>query len=635
MSIASDARHAVDALQASEQRQVFLLKLSDVLGPLSDPVAVEREATRLLGEQLEVNRAFYADVDADGDTGHVRADYVNGVGGSAGTYSLSALAPHWVSEWRAGRTTRTADVLSDPWFNEVRRAAYATLNVRAALGVPVVKAGRLVAMLGVNDSHARDWTDAEAALVEDVAERTWAAIDRARAETAMRTSEEGLRLALEAGRMGTYRFDVRTGVEQWSDSEYALLGLERTAEPATRELFLSLVHPQDLHLVQFTSNDQRPEGTSLDSEFRIIRPDTGETRYLTAHAVARFGPDGQAFEVIGINQDVTEERLAQAALRSSEERLQRFSEGSSDVLWIRDAKTLQWTYLSPRFDHIYGMTRQDALKPDSLSIWVSLIVSEDRDEARAALERVRSGERVAFEYRIRRPDGEIRWMRDTDFPMRDPSGAVTHIAGVGSDITFEKTASEHQRLLLDELQHRVRNSLSIIRLIARRSSGETAEDYQASFLGRLDAFARVQTAVTRNPASGLDLATMIADELGAFSTKEGEALQLSGPEVALEPRAAERLGLAIHELATNAVKYGAISVPGGRLSVSWSFDAKTLSLVWLETGLDELTTPTHRGFGSEIIERTLAYDLGATTKLEFLPTGARCEISFPRAGAVK
>jgi PAS domain S-box-containing protein len=517
----------------------------------------------------------------------------------------------------------------------VRRAAYATLNVRAALGVPVVKAGRLVAMLGVNDSHARDWTDAEAALVEDVAERTWAAIDRARAETAMRTSEEGLRLALEAGRMGTYRFDVRTGVEQWSDSEYALLGLERTAEPATRELFLSLVHPQDLHLVQFTSNDQRPEGTSLDSEFRIIRPDTGETRYLTAHAVARFGPDGQAFEVIGINQDVTEERLAQAALRSSEERLQRFSEGSSDVLWIRDAKTLQWTYLSPRFDHIYGMTRQDALKPDSLSIWVSLIVSEDRDEARAALERVRSGERVAFEYRIRRPDGEIRWMRDTDFPMRDPSGAVTHIAGVGSDITFEKTASEHQRLLLDELQHRVRNSLSIIRLIARRSSGETAEDYQASFLGRLDAFARVQTAVTRNPASGLDLATMIADELGAFSTKEGEALQLSGPEVALEPRAAERLGLAIHELATNAVKYGAISAPGGRLSVSWSFDAKTLSLVWLETGLDELTTPTHRGFGSEIIERTLAYDLGATTKLEFLPTGARCEISFPRAGAVK
>lgn len=455
------------------------------------------------------------------------------------------------------------------------------------------------------------------------------------ADDALRDSEWGLRVALEAGRMGTYRFDVHTGVEQWSDSEYELLGLTPTGEPPTRELFLSIVHPDDLHLVEYTENDQRPAGTALDSEFRIIRPDTGEVRHLTAHALARFGPDGKPAELVGVNQDVTEERRAQSALRSSEERLQRFSEASTDVLWIRSASTLQWEYLSPGFDRIYGLTRQDALKADNLHTWLGFIVPEDRDGARAALMRVGTGERVAFEYRIRRPDGEIRWLRNTDFPIRDQAGIVTHIAGVGSDITFEKTATEHQRLLLNELQHRVRNSLSVIRLIARRSSGETAEDYQASFLGRLDAFARVQSAVTHNPGAGLDLATLIAEELGAFSAKEGDTLRLTGPDVALEPRAAERLGLAVHELATNAMKYGALSEPSGRLQVSWSLTPERLALVWHEHGLSGLDKPTYRGFGTEVIDRTLAYDLGAITHLEFLPTGVRCEISLPRLGIVK
>jgi len=212
---------------------------------------------------------------------------------------------------------------------------------------------------------------------------------------------------------------------------------------------------------------------------------------------------------------------------------------------------------------------------------------------------------------------------------------VTDIAGVGSDITIEKAATEHQRLLLAELQHRVRNSLSIIRLIADRSAGQSVEDYKANFLGRLGAFARVQSAVTRNPNAGLDLATLVADELGALMVKEGEMFRLAGPPVSLQPRAAERLGLAIHELATNAMKYGALTVPAGRVSVVWSLSPNTLDLIWTERGLTDLAPPSYRGFGTEVIDKTLGYDLGAVTRLEYLPNGVRCEISLRRADVAK
>ena len=460
----------------------------------------------------------------------------------------------------------------------------------------------------------------------------WDITERKHAEDALRDSEEGLQMALEAGRMGTYRFDVRTGIEQWSDGEYELLGLKRTDAPPTRELFLSLVHPEDLHLVQYTEDDERAPGTSLDSEFRIVRPDTGEVRYLTAHALARFGPDGRPAELIGVNQDVTEERRTQEAQRTTEERLQQFSRASSDVLWIRNVETLQWEYLSPAFDHIYGLTRQDALKNDNYRSWLSFIVPEDREAASSAIERVAAGERVAFEYRIRRPDGELRWLRNTDFPIHDQNGRVTHIAGVGSDITAMRQAEEHRRFLLAELQHRVRNTLAVIRSITRRTADTT--DSKESFFthldGRIAAFARVQGAVTRDPTRGVDLGLLLADELRVVGAQEGREVTIEGPPVALAPKAAETLGLAIHELATNAIKHGSLA-SGGAIEVAWEIDGgKQLSLTWTEHGASRPVEPPRRkGFGTEILERTLAYELKASTRMEFRSQGLVCRIEVP------
>lgn len=304
-------------------------------------------------------------------------------------------------------------------------------------------------------------------------------------------------------------------------------------------------------------------------------------------------------------------------------------------MWIRNAENWQWEYLSPAFDTIYGISRLDALRGDNFRSWLDLILPEDRERALSQYERVRAGERVNFEYRITRPqDGAVRWMRNTDFPMRDAQGKVVRVGGVGSDITALKEAEEHQRLLLSELQHRVRNTLSVIRSIARRTarSSTSVEDYAMNLESRIDAFARVQGAVTRDPHAGVDLAMLVAEELRAASAREGESIRVTGPPFRVRARAAETLALAIHELATNAIKHGALSTaPGGRIDISWSETAHAqLAFAWRESdGPAPGPEPRRHGLGSEILERTIPYELGGETALEFRADGVNFRMLLP------
>jgi two-component sensor histidine kinase len=235
-----------------------------------------------------------------------------------------------------------------------------------------------------------------------------------------------------------------------------------------------------------------------------------------------------------------------------------------------------------------------------------------------------------------RSDGEIRTVLDSGFPIRDETGRIVRAAGVAQDITARRRAEEHQRTLLAELQHRVRNTLAVVRSIARRTadSSSDVEEMSSHFQGRLDAFSRVQAIVTRDPEAGIDLAAMIEDELLAHAAREGEALKIEGPEIYLKPRPAESMSLAIHELATNAVKYGALSSGRGRIDVRWERvkpDGKELlRLVWEENGVDMPPHPPERqGFGLELLRRTLPYDLRAETAVEFRPEGVRFTMSMP------
>jgi two-component system, chemotaxis family, CheB/CheR fusion protein len=198
-------------------------------------------------------------------------------------------------------------------------------------------------------------------------------------------------------------------------------------------------------------------------------------------------------------------------------------------------------------------------------------------------------------------------------------------------------SEKHARLLLAELQHRVRNTLGVIRSIARRTgaTSETVEDYAMHLDGRIDAFARVQASLTRHPAAGIDLEMLVADELLAHGAQERhQVASIAGPKVRLKAKTAETMALAIHELSTNAVKYGALASRSGRINVEWAVesgeDESRLVIRWTELGVSlSGEQPDRRGFGMELLERTLAYDLGGEAKLRFERDGLHCEISVP------
>jgi PAS domain S-box-containing protein len=186
----TERKLAERALRESEERQAFLLRVSDALRPIRDPVEIQHTATHMLGEHLGASRVFYVIVEDDGDTADIQADYTNGVPSRVGRYSLSAFSQHGLGEWRAGRTASTSDVNTDPRYSEAARKSYASVSTRAGFGVPLIKGGRLVAILGVNQSRPRHWSQQDLTLTAEIAERTWAAVERARAEAALRESEE-------------------------------------------------------------------------------------------------------------------------------------------------------------------------------------------------------------------------------------------------------------------------------------------------------------------------------------------------------------------------------------------------------------------------------------------------------------
>ena len=336
-------------------------------------------------------------------------------------------------------------------------------------------------------------------------------------------------------------------------------------------------------------------------------------------------------------------KRAEARLRESEGRFRQFAQASSDILWITDAETFASEFASPALQAVYGLAPEEILGDPRL--WAAHVVPEDRAATFAQMERVRGGAAAVYEFRILRPsDGAFRWIRNHGFPLFDEEGRVRRIGGISSDVTEARQAEQHQRVLLAELQHRVRNIMALIRSIVVRTGerAESVEDYAGLVGGRLLTLARVQSRLTRAANAGVRITAILRDEIGAQAERDDQC-DLTGPEIELSPKAAEVLTLAVHELATNAVKHGALSGARGRVSVRWRSvergSERWLSFLWIESGGPEPPLPTRaaprrRGFGSELIEGMLPYELGGQGRIELAPGGARCHLEFPlKAGA--
>jgi two-component system CheB/CheR fusion protein len=289
---------------------------------------------------------------------------------------------------------------------------------------------------------------------------------------------------------------------------------------------------------------------------------------------------------------------------------------------------LQVTNFTPAVTQLVHLVETDVGRPIA-DIKARIPIEELHEDVRRVLRTL-----AGSEHELTAPDTGSRYMVRI-LPYRRVDDFIAGVVITFVDVTAIARAEERQRLLLAELQHRVRNTLAVVRSIARRSAqtSTTVEEFSMHLDGRLNAFARMQALVTRDPEAGIDFEYLVVEELLAYHAREGEQLQLSGPPVALQPKPAEAIALAVHELATNAVKYGALSSPEGRIEVSWHIerggDTPLLILDWIEKGGPPVQAPARRGFGSELLEQTLAFELKARTTLTFEPSGLRCHISIP------
>ncbi|GJE42610.1 CheR family methyltransferase [Methylobacterium soli] len=331
--------------------------------------------------------------------------------------------------------------------------------------------------------------------------------------------------------------------------------------------------------------------------------------------------------------DITATARAERALRETEERFHHMERAVPAFLFTL-LPNFDCDYLNPRFYEYTGLEAGGALGKG----WTATIHPDESEALQAAWESARDGgQPLVYEGRIRDRKGRYRWFTTRAEAMRGTDGSIVKWFGSCTDTHERRRAEDRQRLLLAELQHRVKNILAVVRSVANRTSDSATSlaEFLAHFDGRLGALARTQNILTRTADSSIDLAELIGDEVISYSGRDGEQVTLTGPGVRLRQKAAETLGLALHELATNAIKYGALTGPEGHVAITWrSFGpdggGERLILEWRESGVRLMNTdPARRGFGRELIEQGLTYELGATTALEFLPGGVRCVIEIP------
>jgi two-component sensor histidine kinase len=238
-----------------------------------------------------------------------------------------------------------------------------------------------------------------------------------------------------------------------------------------------------------------------------------------------------------------------------------------------------------------------------------------------------SGEPYDVEHRVKRLDGGYRWARSRAFPRRDAEGRIVLWYGNTEDIHERKVAEQHQRLLINELNHRVKNTLASVQAIAFQTlRGDIPlAEARGRFEARLMALSGAHNLLTEENWVGASLERVVEDATEHLAGGSAR-FDIDGPPLRLAPRAALALAMALHELGTNAAKYGALSIDGGRVSISWTTDEARLRLEWRESGGPPVEAPTRRGFGSRLIERGLEADLGGAAALHFDPAGLRCEI---------
>jgi PAS domain S-box-containing protein len=491
----------------------FLDALGKETAKIADADAILSITTRMLGEHLSVAVCAYADMDADEDGFTIRGNWsAPGSMSIVGHYSLAAFGKLAVKNLHAGLPLILHDNRAQLPADEA--ATFLDIGLAATICMPLVKEGRLTALMAIHDRVPRTWTRKELSTLTEVTERSWAHIERVRLIQDLRDSERRYRGAVITGRIAAWETDMVTRTRNWTDEGMELFGLSL---PAGRgqvggddDEFLASLHPDDKHMM------------------------------------AQF--------------------------------------------------------------------HRTADKEDSYPV----------------------------EYRIVRPDGVMLWVSGRGRVVaRGVDGKAQRVFNIVMDISERKKAEEHIQLLMREVSHRSKNLLAVVQAIAKQTvrTAETLEKFEATFTQRLRGLAASHDLLIQENWRGALLRDLAIHQLALFAEAGGPRLTLSGPSVMLTPQAAQAIGLALHELGTNAVKHGAWSVPTGKVLMTWTFDAdpeaaKVLQVRWEERGGPPVIRPVSKGFGHAVIDTMVGQATGGEVRMDFGPVGLRWILSVPASPEV-
>jgi PAS domain S-box-containing protein len=437
--------------------------------------------------------------------------------------------------------------------------------------------------------------------------------------------------AMAAGQVTAFEWSAITGLSK-RENAARILGLKQGSMVSSPcKDFLRRVHADDRELFKKRIRELRPNNNAYALTFRFIRPD-GHLVWLEETAKGEFDAAGRLSRVKGLTRDITERKRAEFAL--AERNLQLALAGKvgrvGSYAYDVSAEKLQ---VSEGYAALHGLP--EGTTETTLREWRARVHPEDLGRVEGAHNQVVGDKQREYsaEYRIVRSDGQVRWIERRCFISYDNDAHPHRVVGVSIDITARKQAEKQRDTLNAELDHRVKNVLATVGAIIfqTQNANATIEDFVASVDRRIKSLATTHELLSHTRWHGVSLHEIIQCEFAPYSAGKSD---IGGPSITLRPQVAQAMAMVLHELATNAAKYGALSNDTGRVSVRWfwlpnAIPDQRLAIEWQETGGPPVSPPNASGYGTSIICELLPYELGGTVDLSFAPGGVQCRLEIP------
>ena len=435
-------------------------------------------------------------------------------------------------------------------------------------------------------------------------------------------SFEHLKLALDLVSAGLWERDLRSNKLHCTPIVDEMFGFEVGAGGDNAAPYLSRVHPDDLVEMMRRLKEAIAGRGFYEIDFRITRAD-GAVRWITGRAEIVRDEAGQAVRVLSVMRDVTERVQGDEALREALDRSTEILESISDAFFAL-GPDFTFTYANHRALEMWGKRADEVIGRKLLEVFPQ---AEGAPVHAAYLDAMRRRETVHLETVS---PVMHRWLSVTMYPSRGGGLSVYF-----QDIEQRKKGEERMRLLAAEVDHRAKNMLALVNVMLRQTRAPTVQEFAGAAQGRVAALARAHTLLSDTRWEGADLGKLIREELAPFRLGKSGRLVIEGEKVALSPAAAQAFAMAVHELTTNAGKYGALSTQDGIVTVRWQRVGEQLVLSWHESGGPRVRTSGETGFGLRVITLSIRDQLGGKVAFDWRPEGLRVELAVPAGKLVR